>query len=139
MALEVIGAGFGRTGTLSLKSALEKLGFSRCYHMYEVAENRHHLPVWLAAVRGDSVDWHALFEGYRASLDWPACSHWRAQLEAFPEAKVLLSLRDPERWYESVMDTIWRITHATSFSNRPSGNDCSYARTASRADRNMRA
>lgn len=107
MSIKVIGAGFGRTGTLSLKHALEQLGFDKCYHMLEVNENPDHFPLWAKAHRGEAVDWHALFEGYRATVDWPSCNLWREQMAAFPDAKVILSLRDPDRWYESVMNTIY--------------------------------
>ena len=110
MTLDLIGAGFGRTGTLSLKSALERLGFDRCYHMAELGRNPSHAAIWSRAHAGDRVDWDALFEGYRASVDWPACNLWREQLAHFPEAKVLLSLRDPGRWYESIMNTIYAGT-----------------------------
>lgn len=107
MSIEVIGAGFGRTGTLSLKLALEKLGFDKCYHMLEVAQNPDHVEVWQQATRGEDVDWASLFSGYRASVDWPACNFWELQLQRFPEARVILSERDPERWYQSVMSTIY--------------------------------
>ena len=107
MALQVIGAGFGRTGTLSLKHALEKLGFEKCYHMMEVMANDHHVERWRELARGEPVDWDALFSGYQAAVDWPSCNFWEAQLARFPDAKVLLSERDPERWYESVMSTIY--------------------------------
>jgi hypothetical protein len=112
MAIRVIGAGFGRTGTLSLKLALEKLGFDRCYHMLEVQQNPSHAGLWSQAHAGESIDWDALFEGYQASVDWPSCNLWREQLEHFPAAKVLLSLRDSERWYDSVMNTIYKTTAA---------------------------
>jgi hypothetical protein len=107
MTIEVIGAGFGRTGTLSLKLALEKLGFGKCYHMYEVGQNPDHVEVWQQATRGEPVDWGALYRGYRASVDWPACNFWEIQLQHFPEAQVILSERDPERWYRSIMNTIY--------------------------------
>jgi hypothetical protein len=107
MTIRVIGAGFGRTGTLSLKQALEQLGFDKCYHMVEVFQNPDHLEQWTKATRGEPVDWPALFAGYRASVDWPSCNFWELQLEAFPDAKVILSERDPERWYDSVMNTIY--------------------------------
>ncbi len=107
MALKVIGAGFGRTGTLSLKLALEKLGFDKCYHMMEVPQNPDHVESWLKATRGEEVDWPGLFQGYQASVDWPACNFWEVQLKAFPDARVVLSERDPKRWYESVMNTIY--------------------------------
>jgi hypothetical protein len=107
MALKVIGAGFGRTGTMSLKTALEQLGFSKCYHMFEVSLNEGHVELWRAIERGEDVDLHALFEGYQATVDWPSCNYWESQLAAFPDAKVILSLRDPESWYRSVMKTIY--------------------------------
>lgn len=107
MTIEVIGAGFGRTGTMSLKLALEKLGFDKCYHMYELLRQPGHVELWHQATRGDPVDWHALFQGYRATVDWPSCNFWEVQLEQFPDARVVLSERDPERWYDSVMNTIY--------------------------------
>ena len=110
MALEIIGAGFGRTGTLSLKFALERLGYLSCYHMIEVIKRPDHARVWSRAHRGESVDWESLFDGFRATVDWPACNLWRELLAAFPEAKVVLSLRDADRWYESVMATIYPMT-----------------------------
>src|SRR5262245_19732874 len=73
VTLEVIGAGFGRTGTLSLKVALEKLGFEKCYHMTEVFQHPEHVPMWAAAQRGERVDWDALYQGYRSTVDWPSC------------------------------------------------------------------
>jgi hypothetical protein len=108
MALDVIGAGFGRTGTLSLKLALERLGYDRCYHMLEVRENPSHVGLWRRATDGQGMDWDALFEGYRATVDWPASAFWRQLASHYPEAKVILSLRDPERWYRSVHDTIYQ-------------------------------
>ena len=95
MTLQVVGAGLGRTGTLSLKLALEKLLGGPCYHMVEVFAKPEHVPVWHAAARGEMVDWSAYFAGYRASVDWPAASFWREITAAFPDALVLLSVRDP--------------------------------------------
>lgn len=106
MALEVIGAGLGRTGTLSLKHALETLGFDRCYHMMELIQNPTHLPHWNAALNGDAVDWDTLFTGYRATVDWPGATHYKTLAEHYPDAKVVLTVRDPERWYDSVNATI---------------------------------
>ena len=82
MSLKVIGAGFGRTGTLSLKMALEQLGLGPCYHMVEVFKHRDHLPRWIAAHEGAETDWADLFSGYAATVDWPSCNLW-PQLEAF--------------------------------------------------------
>lgn len=108
MTLSVIGAGFGRTGTLSIKMALEQLGVGRCYHMVEVFENPHHIALWRAAADGHPVDWDALFAGYGAAVDWPACHFWRHLMDHFPDAKVLLTVRDAERWYQSAHDTIYQ-------------------------------
>ena len=107
MPLDAVGAGFGRTGTLSLKSALETLGFDRCYHMIEVHKHEQHRPVWAAAQRGEPVDWDALLRGYRATVDWPACNFWEQLSSEYPDSRVILSQRDPERWYESVRNTIY--------------------------------
>lgn len=118
MALRVIGAGFGRTGTMSLKAALEGLGFGPCYHMYELLlEHPEHAGQWKAAVRGEPIDWHPLLDGYGAAVDWPACSFYADLMEAYPDAKVLLSVRDPEKWYDSVRTTI--------FTNAGAGSDSS--------------
>ncbi|XOV89953.1 MAG: sulfotransferase family protein [Pseudomonadota bacterium] len=110
MALRVIGAGFGRTGTLSLKFALERLGFDACYHMLELHKHPEHRELWAQAHRGENINWDALFDGYQASVDWPSCNLWREQLAHFPDAKVILSLRDPDRWYDSVMATIYQAS-----------------------------
>jgi hypothetical protein len=107
MTIQVIGAGFGRTGTMSLKLALEKLGFDKCYHMDEVVQHPEHVAVWQQATRGEPVDWNAMYRGYRASVDWPACNFWEIQLRQFPDARVILTEREPDRWYDSVMNTIY--------------------------------
>jgi hypothetical protein len=108
MALSVIGAGVGRTGTLSLKLALERLGFGPCYHMKEIFE-RHldHVPVWERAADGERVDWDALFEGYGSAVDFPASAFYRELSDHYPTAKVILTVRDPDRWYKSFSDTIF--------------------------------
>src|SRR5215216_5835158 len=98
MALKVIGAGFGRTGSYSLKLALEMLGLGPCYHMREVFEHPESIPKWQAAAEGKPVDWDTLFHGYSATVDWSGCSFWRELAEHVPEAKVVLTVRDPERW-----------------------------------------
>jgi hypothetical protein len=107
MTLAVIGAGWGRTGTLSTKVGLEVLGFGPCYHMHELFQHHpEHQVEWIRAARGEAVDWDALFAGYRAAVDWPTAGLWRELADAFPEAKVLLTARDPEAWYESFCSTI---------------------------------
>ena len=110
--LAVIGAGFGRTGTLSLKQALERLGFDACYHMAEVATHPEHADLWLRAWHGEDV-WETLFEGYRAAVDWPAAAFWPRLMEHYPKAKVLLSVRDAESWFKSASNTIFQsMEHA---------------------------
>jgi hypothetical protein len=109
MTLEIIGAGFGRTGTMSLKVALEELGFGPCYHMTEVFANPEHVELWEAAARGEPLDWEEVFRGYRATVDWPAAAFYEELLKRYPDAKVILTVRDPERWYESARSTIYNI------------------------------
>jgi hypothetical protein len=107
--LRVIGAGFGRTGTLSLKAALELLGFGPCYHMVELFGKPAHLALWEAAARGDPIDWNEIFAGYQATVDWPGCAFYTDLLKVYPDARVLLTVRDPEKWYESVSSTIYQM------------------------------
>ncbi len=109
--LKVIGAGFGRTGTLSLKAALEELGFGPCYHMIELFEKPGATEQWSAIASGEPIDWNTVFDGYQATVDWPACAVYKELMQAYPEAKVLLSVRDPEKWYESVASTIYQSSH----------------------------
>ena len=116
MTLDVIGAGFGRTGTMSLKVALEELGFGPCYHMSEVFAHPEHVELWRAAAQGKPVDWEQIFGGYRAAVDWPACTFYGELREKYPDAKVILTVRDPQSWYESAYDTIYTITRAASSS-----------------------
>lgn len=105
--LRVIGAGFGRTGTYSLKAALEQLGVGPTYHMTEVFSHPDHIPLWQAAGDGKPVDWEKLFEGYTSALDWPASAFYRELMDVYPDARVILTVRDPERWYESGRNTIF--------------------------------
>ena len=107
MTLKVISAGFGRTGTTSLKAALEKLEFNRCYHMMEVFSHPEHIPLWLDAHRGEPVAWENLFGDYQAAVDWPSCTFYKELMQKYPDAKVLLSVRDPESWYRSALETIY--------------------------------
>jgi hypothetical protein len=108
LSLSIIGTGFGRTGTLSLKQALERLGIGRCYHMMEVIENPSHIPLWSDAADGKPVDWDALFDGFSATVDNPSTVFWRELTAAYPNAKVIHTVRDPERWYESAASTIFQ-------------------------------
>ena len=106
MSLEVIGPGFGRTGTNSLRRALEVLGFGPCHHMYELEEHPELLPNWEALARGEKADWDEVFAGYRAQVDWPGARFWRELCAYYPDAKVVLSVREPQGWYDSMEKTI---------------------------------
>jgi hypothetical protein len=106
MTLKVIGAGLGRTGTASLKVALEQLLGGRCYHMSECFGNPANPPLWLEAAHG-RPDWEAIFRDYVATVDYPACGFWRELADYYPDAKVLLSVRDPDKWFESTRETIF--------------------------------
>jgi Sulfotransferase domain len=108
--VKVIGAGFGRTGTMSLKVALESLGFGPCYHMTEVFAHPEHTGFWISAWRREPADWDGVLVGYGAAVDWPACTFYEELMERNPDAKVILSVRDPERWYESVRNTIYELS-----------------------------
>jgi hypothetical protein len=107
--MKIIGAGFGRTGTTSLKAALEALGFGPSYRLDEVFKHPEQVAFWEAACRGERVDWEGFFAGYGLAVDWPAFSFYGELMEAFPEAPVILTVRDPGRWYESVRSTIYGI------------------------------
>ena len=106
MTLKVIGAGYPRTGTSSLKLALEQLGFGPCHHMREVIMNLDSARLWIDAADGHP-DWEAIFKGYQSCTDAPGCSFWRELAEVYPDAKVLLSVRDPEDWFESTQATVF--------------------------------
>ena len=105
--MKVIGAGFGRTGTMSLKVALEELGIGPCYHMIEVFEHREHVSLWEAAIRGEPLDWEKIFGSYQAAVDWPTAAFYNDLMKVYPHAKVLLTIRDPEKWYESTKNTLY--------------------------------
>ena len=106
MPLKVIGAGFGRTGTMSLKLALEQLGFGPCYHMIEVFPKPEAPGQWIAAADG-KPDWDAIFSGYQSAIDWPVARFWRPLMDYYPDAKIILSVRDAEKWFASTQATIF--------------------------------
>lgn len=107
--MEVIGAGLGRTGTASLKAALQILGFGPCYHMLEVIGRPAVMERWIRVAELGDRDWDSIFAGYSSTLDFPAAAYWRELIEHYPEAKVILTIRDSEEWYLSSRDTIFRI------------------------------
>lgn len=100
--VKVIGAGFPRTGTSSLKAALERLDFGPCYHMFELLRHPHQVDLWQRMDAGEPVGWNQVFDGYHSALDWPASYFWRELAHAYPEARVILTVRDPHRWYASI-------------------------------------
>jgi len=108
--MRIIGAGFGRTGTMSLCAALEKLGYDPCYHMIEVFKHPGHIKIWQAAADGKAVDWQAFLGQYNSGLDYPVVGFYRDLMAAFPDAKVILTVRDPAKWYESTIETIYQGT-----------------------------
>ncbi|HEY6455538.1 MAG TPA: sulfotransferase [Steroidobacteraceae bacterium] len=118
MPLEVIGAGLGRTGTVSLKLALEQLGFGPCYHMTELLMHPDHAAGWVRAADGHP-DWEGIFSGYAATVDYPGCSFWRELARRYPSAKVLLSVRDPDQWFESTQATIFSDASSATLNASP--------------------
>ncbi|MEV7808988.1 sulfotransferase family protein [Microbispora sp. NPDC088329] len=99
--LEVIGAGLPRTGTTSTKAALERLGFGPCYHTFEILRHPELAERWLPAGSGGPLSWERVFAGFRSCVDWPASFFWRELAGAYPDAKVVLTVRDPDSWYAS--------------------------------------
>ena len=108
MSIQVIGAGFGRTGTLSLKHALEILGFNKCYNFGELLENPTGIEYWQRASQGLPVNWDELFQGYQATVDFPGHRYYQTLVKKYPQAKVILTLRNSQKWYESALSTIYR-------------------------------
>ena len=107
MTISVIGAGFGRTGTMSLKLALEQLGVGRCYHLVEVFQLPAAPDQWRAAAESPPGDWEAIFEGFSATVDWPGATFYREMADHYPQAKVILTHRDPDAWFKSTQATIF--------------------------------
>ncbi len=105
--MQIIGASFGRTGTTSMRIALNHLGFGPCYHMFEVFLHPSHIAQWQAAADGETVDWRKFLADYPSGIDYPLSAFYKEILEAFPEAKVILNLRDPESWWQSTRETIY--------------------------------
>lgn len=107
--MKIIGAGFGRTGTLSLKKALELIGLGPCYHMDEMIRYPKHMDVWKAAGQGKPVNWDDIFANYQSTLDFPASLYYQELLTAYPDAKAILTVREPERWYQSMYETAYTM------------------------------
>jgi hypothetical protein len=114
MSLQIIGAGFGRTGTDSMREALNLLGFGPCHHMFEVSDNPLMKARWRAFMDSGVADWEALFEGYRSCVDWPAAHYWRELMAVYPAAHVVLTWRSAESWWTSYEATILRFVRSTT-------------------------
>jgi hypothetical protein len=109
MTIQVVGAGVGRTGTYSLKLAINQLQYGPCHHMEEVLHNMPvHVPLWSAAAAG-KPDWSQIYDGYRSAVDWPTACFFRELVKEFPSAKFILTQRDPERWADSFGGTIYKL------------------------------
>ena len=108
--MKVFGAGFGRTGTMSLKFALEKLGIGPCYHMREVVSRPSHIKLWYDISRGDEYpNWNRLFSEFNSAVDFPVCLFYKQLINKFPDAKFILTLRDFDTWYKSTANTIYKV------------------------------
>jgi hypothetical protein len=117
MSLRIVGAGLGRTGTMSLKLALEQLGLGPCYHMVEVFKNPAAPGYWEGAADGAPTDWENVFEGYNATVDWPSATFYKTLADAYPAAKVILTVRDPQAWFASTQATIFARDYTAAPAN----------------------
>ena len=109
MALAVIGSGFGRTGTKSLKEAIEQLGLGPCHHMYEIVTHPEQVAHWQAIAAGKPVVWDEVFAGYNSQVDWPGAHVWRELSAAYPDSKVVHTQRPAEAWWGSFSKTIGKL------------------------------
>src|ERR687892_611917 len=119
--MKLIGVGFGRTGTMSLKGAIEELGVP-CFHMIDLITGEHRerdLPYWVKIADNEPVDWDEVFEPWEATVDWPACSRWEELVDAFPDAAVLLNVRDFDGFYKSCQNTILAVKQAAMAGELP--------------------
>ncbi|MDZ4709724.1 MAG: sulfotransferase [Saprospiraceae bacterium] len=108
MSIKIIGAGWPRTGTNTLKQSLEMLGYSKTYHMKELLVHPENLHYWATLKETGTTNWDDLYNGYQASVDFPCCPWYKEHLKRYPEAKVILTVRPFENWYNSIFSTIWK-------------------------------
>lgn len=109
MTLKVIGAGFGRTGTLSLKGALVTLGFVKTHHMENVMSDGRQIDLWHDIAFGKPPQWDAVFDGYQAAVDFPSSAYYKELLAQYPDARVVLTVREFDSWYKSAASTIYAV------------------------------
>lgn len=107
--MKLIGAGYGRTGTMSLKAALELIDHGPCFHMIDLIRDPSLLGPWADAAAGKPVDWQAALAGWGSTIDWPGCTFWEQHHETWPDAPVLLNVRDADAWYRSCEKTIYAV------------------------------
>lgn len=107
MTLKIIGSGLGRTGTKSLHAALNRLGFGPTHHMFEMFQQQERMPLWIEAGKG-RADWDAIFDGWSSAVDYPTAAFWREIADHYPQAKVIHTVRDPDEWFDSTQETIFR-------------------------------
>lgn len=138
MGLKVIGSGLGRTGTMSTKLALEQIGFAPCHHMIEVFGHPDSVPLWMAAGEGQP-NWDAIFDGYQAMVDHPGCQYWRELMDHYPDAKVLHTVRDPDKWFDSTQATIFSPQSPAMQGEGPMAKFFSYIQRWYGGDMNDRA
>lgn len=119
MAIKVIGAGGPRTGTASLKTALEVLGFGKCSHMEGLFNQPDLVDYWVEFFETGKTDFDALFKDHQSTTDFPGCLLYKELLEQYPDAKVILTLRDPENWYQSTLETVHRFVPQTFMQKLP--------------------
>ena len=115
MSIKIIGAGFPRTGTTTLKRCLETLGYNHVYHMKELLVNPERLHYWKQLSETGDTDWENLYEGYDATVDFPGYPWYKEHMKQYPDAKVILTVRDFEAWYKSVDNTVYRAGPQTPF------------------------
>jgi hypothetical protein len=118
MTIAVIGSGLGRTGTLSLKMALEQLGLGPCHHMVEVFPRMESVPLWIEAAAG-RPNWDAIFAEFRSAVDYPTCAFWRELADYYPKAKIIHTVRDPGRWFDSTQETIFSPANMAAVGQGP--------------------
>jgi hypothetical protein len=110
--VKVIGAGIARTGTTSTKGALEDLGFGQCYTFFTLFSRPADVQGWLDAYAGNPPDWKEFFKEFESTVDWPACDFFDQHMTQWPDAPVVLTVREPEGWYKSMVNTIWAVHQA---------------------------
>ncbi|MEW1685875.1 sulfotransferase family protein [Streptomyces sp. NPDC093594] len=121
--LELVNAGLGRTGTTSLKAALDRLGLGPSFHMFDIVGDTERLQQWEGIVcDGAEPDWHAVFAGYRAAVDGPCALHYAALKDAFPHARTILTVRDADSWYRSTHDTLYQFALRSAAAPPPPGS-----------------